>query len=369
MNLHDKTVLITGGRRIGAKLAAQLAQRGANIAFSYLTSGDALNAVADECRRSGVRAETFRADLRSADEAERLVEWTVGTFGSVDVLVNLTSIYTRTPFATLRPEDYEAMLTANLTAPYWVAVAAARAMQRQPVIDGLQGKIIHFTDWAVDRPYRDFLPYLIAKGGLVTLTKALAVELAPTITVNAVAPGWIQTASSNAQEIIAGNNTPVGHPGRPDEVAAAIAFLASESASYITGQLIVIDADLGGVPVVAFLDSGSQNTVGNLQLYERLKRKPELLSPRPLVVQLLSATGQTARGEFTRVPALRLGGLAIENISAVFADLHVFKLWNLLDRPAILVGIDVMRHFEGVDLDFAGRKVTFVTPLGSMTPR
>ncbi len=135
------------------------------------------------------------------------------------------------------------------------------------------------------------------------------------------------------------------------------------------GQLIVIDADLGGVPVVAFLDSGSQNTVGNLQLYEKLKRKPELLSPRPLIVQLISATGQTARGEFSRVPALRLGGLAIENISAVFADLHVFKLWNLIDRPAILVGIDVMRHFEGVDLDFAGRKVTFVTPLGSMTPR
>ena len=163
---------------------------------------------------------------------------------------------------------------------------------------------------------------------------------------------------------------------RPDAVDTRVGPVVPRRGDYTVvparmrfGQLIVIDADLGGVPVVAFLDSGSQNTVGNLQLYEKLKRKPELLSPRPLVVQLISATGQTARGEFTRVPALRLGGLAIENISAVFADLHVFKLWNLLDRPAILVGIDVMRYFEGVDLDFAGRKVTFVTPLGSMRPR
>ena len=132
------------------------------------------------------------------------------------------------------------------------------------------------------------------------------------------------------------------------------------------GQLIVIDADLGGIPVVAFLDSGSQNTVGNLQLYAKLKLKPQLLSPRPLMVQLISATGQTARGEFSNVPPLRLGGLAIANLSAVFADLHIFKLWELIDRPAILVGIDVLRHFEGVDLDFGARRVTFRTPPGSM---
>lgn len=134
------------------------------------------------------------------------------------------------------------------------------------------------------------------------------------------------------------------------------------------GQLIVIDADLGGIPVVAFLDSGSQNTVGNLKLYAKLKLKPELLSPRPLIVQLISATGQTARGEFSSVPPLRLGGLGIANLSAVFADLHIFRLWELIDRPAILVGIDVMRHFEGIDLDFGARRVTFRTPPGAMRP-
>ena len=132
------------------------------------------------------------------------------------------------------------------------------------------------------------------------------------------------------------------------------------------GQLIVVDADLGGVPVVAFLDSGSQNTVGNLQLYRRLKARPELLSPRPLEVELISATGQTARGELSTVPTLRLGGLGIADLAAVFADLHIFKLWDLDDRPAILIGIDVMRHFEGIELDYGNRRVILRTPAGAL---
>ena len=132
------------------------------------------------------------------------------------------------------------------------------------------------------------------------------------------------------------------------------------------GQLIVVDADLGGVPVVAFLDSGSQNTVGNLKLYERLKARPEFLSVRPLEVELISATGQTAKGQLSTVPTLRLGGLGIADLSAVFADLHIFKLWDLADRPAILIGVDVMRHFEGIELDYASRKVLLRTPPGAL---
>ena len=132
------------------------------------------------------------------------------------------------------------------------------------------------------------------------------------------------------------------------------------------GQLIVVDADLGGVPVVAFLDSGSQNTVGNLQLYNKLKARPELLSVRPLNVQLTSATGQIANGELSRVPTLRLGGLGIADLSAVFADLHIFKLWDLADRPAILIGIDVMRYFEAIELDYGLRRVVLRTPPGAL---
>lgn len=133
-------------------------------------------------------------------------------------------------------------------------------------------------------------------------------------------------------------------------------------AKYRFGQLIIIDADMGGVPVTAFLDSGSQNTVGNLKLYEQLRLRPNALSAQVSVVELISATGQKARGELSTVPPLRMGGLSIGNLSAVFADLHIFKLWELEGRPAILIGVDVMRHFEAIELDFANRRVLFRTP-------
>ncbi len=242
MNLNGKTVLITGGRRIGAKLAIRLAEHGANLALSYFTSGNVMNAVAEDCRTLGVRAETLHVDLRSSEEAERLIEWTVTSFGAVDVLVNLTSIYTRTPFASLSPDDFESMLTANLSAPYWTSIAAARAMLKQPVVHGLRGKIIHFTDWAVDRPYRDFLPYLIAKGGLATLTRALAVELAPTITVNAIAPGTVEPPPSlsekKRQQIR--ESSALGRIGSPEDVIRAVLYLV-EGTDFVTGEILRVD--------------------------------------------------------------------------------------------------------------------------------
>ena len=143
--------------------------------------------------------------------------------------------------------------------------------------------------------------------------------------------------------------------------SAAVGNVVIVPARYRFGQLIIIDADMGGTPVTAFLDSGSQNTVGNRKLQAQLKQAPFALTAQVSVVELISATGQRASGELSSVPPLRLGGLSIGNLSAVFADLHIFKLWDLDDRPAILVGIDVMRHFEAVELDFSNRRVLFRT--------
>ena len=242
MILSGKTVLITGGRRIGAGLARQLAERGMNIAVSYRTSREEMRTLVADCQQMGVQADAFQADLCSSLEAERLVDWTVETFGSIDILINLTSIYHPTPFASLQPSDYEAMLAANLTAPYWVAVAAARAMLRQSIVGGLRGKIIHFTDWAVDRPYRDYLPYLIAKGGLVTLTKALAVELAPTITVNAVAPGTVEPPPNLPKRVLQKicESSALNRIGCADDVIRATLFLL-EGTDFVTGEVFRID--------------------------------------------------------------------------------------------------------------------------------
>lgn len=242
MNLDGKTVLITGGRRLGAKLSLQLATRGANIAFSYHNSREEIMEVVAECERAGVKAEAFPADLRHPGDANSLVAETVQLFGSLDVLVNLTSIYTRTPFDELQPDDYHEALASNLTAPYFTAIAAAAAMRRQPVINGLQGKIIHFTDWAVDRPYRGYLPYLVAKGGLVTLTKALAIELAPTITVNAIAPGSVEPPPGISQEELEKirASSSLNRLGTPDDVIHAALYLL-EGTDFVTGEVYRVD--------------------------------------------------------------------------------------------------------------------------------
>ncbi|MDZ4684746.1 MAG: SDR family oxidoreductase [Planctomycetaceae bacterium] len=242
MELAGKTALITGGRRIGAQLALMLADRGMNIALSYLSSRDVAERTVAECERRGVQAVAVSADLRDPEQADQLVEAAVRAFGSVDMLVNLASIYRPTPFDQLTPADFHDLLASNLTAPYWTALAAARQMRRQPIAAGLQGKIVHFTDWAVDRPYRGFLPYLVAKGALATFTKALAVELAPTITVNAIAPGTVEPPPNLAPKHLEQIRTSsaLERIGSADDVNRAVLYLL-EGTDFVTGEIYRVD--------------------------------------------------------------------------------------------------------------------------------
>ncbi len=166
------------------------------MAMSYLTSAGKIEAALKEVRESGVRGVGVKADLRDPADVDRLVSSVIDALGRIDVLVNMTSTFTPTPFDALTPADLERELASNLVAPYLTAVAVARQMRRQPIVDGLQGKIVNFADWGVDRPYKNFLPYFVAKGGVATMTLALAVELAPTIAVNAIAPAMIDPRRS-----------------------------------------------------------------------------------------------------------------------------------------------------------------------------
>ena len=124
------------------------------------------------------------------------------------------------------------------------------------------------------------------------------------------------------------------------------------------GQLTIVDAEIGGVKLTAFLDSGAENTVGNMALRNALQG-PGLLNERLPRVELVSATGQIAAGELSTVPPLRLGGVRLGNLTCVFADLHTFRIWDLDDRPALLIGVDVMRHFDSIELNFRERLVKF----------
>jgi pteridine reductase len=154
----------------------------------------------------------------------------------------MASVYRRTPFSTLVASDFDQLIAANLAAPYHTAVAAARQMLSQPDEDGIKGKIINLGDWATERPYRDYLPYLVAKGGLATLTLALAKELAPWIPVAMIQPAMVEPppefGPSEIQSVIA--QTPLRRIGSADDVNRLILYLL-EGTNFVTGVCYRVD--------------------------------------------------------------------------------------------------------------------------------
>ena len=245
MKLQGASILITGGRRVGGELARMLAGRGARIAMTYRTSRDAIEATLDACRELGAEGLAVEADLAVPGRAEEAVGAVIDRYGRLDALVNMASIYEQTPFDALTPDHYERMIAANLTAPYYAAVAASKAMRAQGSIDAeaaLKGKIINFGDWSTERPRTGYLPYIVAKGGLTTLTLALAKELAPEVAVSMVQPGTILPPSdlpeADRAAMIAA--TPMRRIGQPDDANNLVLYLL-EGTDYATGACYRVD--------------------------------------------------------------------------------------------------------------------------------
>jgi pteridine reductase len=241
-NLRGKVVLITGGRRVGTALARMLAHRGAKLAMTYHSSREAIEQTIAQIQASGVQGMAVGADLSDAEQAGRAVAAVVERFGRLDVLVNMASIYRRTPFDKLASSDFDQMIAANLAAPYHTAVAAARQMLTQAGDDGIKGKIVNIGDWATERPYKDYLPYLVAKGGLTTMTLALAKELAPHIPVAMIQPALIDPPPDFSQEdtdaVIA--QTPLRRVGTPADVNRLILYFLEET-NFVTGVCYRVD--------------------------------------------------------------------------------------------------------------------------------
>ncbi|MGE3820786.1 MAG: SDR family NAD(P)-dependent oxidoreductase [Isosphaeraceae bacterium] len=242
MILEGRSVLITGGRRVGSHLARLFAERGASVAMTYHRSKDVIEETVAEVRARGVKGLAVSADLTQAAEAEAAVEATAKAFGRIDVLVNMASVYRQTRFDTLKPEDFDALIATNLAAPYFTSVAAAKRMRTQRPTDGLRGKIVIVGDWATERPYRHYLPYLTAKGGLATLTMALARELAPEVTVNLVQPAMIDPppdlTDAEIQAVV--EATPLRRIGTPGDLNRLILYLV-EGTDFATGGRYRVD--------------------------------------------------------------------------------------------------------------------------------
>ena len=240
VQLTDKVALITGGKRIGLVIARDLASRGVDVAVSYARSRAEADQAVETVRAAGRRAAAFQVDLSKPEAAATLVRSVVDSFGRLDILINMASVYVHTPFADLTVASWDAALNVDLRAAFLCAHAAAPLMRTQG-----GGRIINFSDWIArsGRPrYAGYLPYYVAKAGVVALTEALALELAAdNILVNAIAPGPILAPPGTTAEETAAveEATPLGRWGGEQEIARAVAALLD--GDFITGETIRVD--------------------------------------------------------------------------------------------------------------------------------
>jgi NAD(P)-dependent dehydrogenase (short-subunit alcohol dehydrogenase family) len=236
----DRTVLITGGKRIGAAIAVDLAERGMNVALSYNRSRDEAEDAAASVRAAGRQAVVIRADVSQARECERLVNEAARSLGRLDVLVNMASVYRSVALDDTDESAWDSTVDVDLKAAFLCARAAITHLRAAG-----GGRIINFTDWvaASGRPrYKGYLPYYVAKRAVVGLTEALALELAADqILVNAIAPGPILAPpGTSAEELKAVEaSTPVGRWGGEQEIVKAVAFLIESD--FVTGETIRVD--------------------------------------------------------------------------------------------------------------------------------
>jgi NAD(P)-dependent dehydrogenase (short-subunit alcohol dehydrogenase family) len=240
MDLSNRVALLTGGRRIGAVVAVELARAGADIALCYNRSRTEAEKTAAEVERLGRRAFVKQADLMRASDCEDFVNESAKTLGRLDLLINMASMYLSKPFAELTVKEFDDNLAVDLRSAFICAHAAWPHMR---AIGG--GHIISFSDWLSrsGRPrYPGYLPYYVAKTGVIGLTEALALELAPDkIRVNAIAPGPILAPPETTDEELAAveKATPLGTWG--GEQAIVDAVMALLQCEFVTGETIRVD--------------------------------------------------------------------------------------------------------------------------------
>lgn len=245
LSLENKVAIVTGGSRgIGRAIALEFAERGAAVVVNYNKSPEAAEDVVKKVVEIGGKAAAFQADVSDFKQAEALVKFAIDTFGDLSILVNNAGI-TRDQLIMMMPEsDWDAVITTNLKSTFNCSKAAVKHMMRKRT-----GRIINIASIAGQMGNPGQTNYSASKGGQIAFTKALAREVAArNITVNAIAPGFVDTEILDAMtpETLeaALKLVPLGRKGNPEEIAFAAAFLASDGAAYITGQVLGVDGGM-----------------------------------------------------------------------------------------------------------------------------
>lgn len=243
--LKDRTAIVTGGSRgIGEAIANRLADEGARVAVCASRSLDRAEAVARGIEKRGGSALALQADVSNPADVKALFKSVLDRWGALDILVNNAGITRDGLLMRLKPDDWDAVLDVNLKGAFLCMQAAVRPMMR-----ARSGRIINISSVTGLMGNPGQAGYTAAKSGLIGLTKTAAKELAGRgITANVVAPGYIPTEMTeklpdNLKEKIL-EQVPLGTPGKPEDIAAAVAFLASGDAAYVTGQVLVVDGGM-----------------------------------------------------------------------------------------------------------------------------
>jgi pteridine reductase len=236
--LAGRWAVVTGGHvRVGRAISLALARASMNLIVTYHTSAEAPEKAVAELVAMGVQAHALEVDLGDAAATVRLAEEVLAITGaSLGLLVNSASVYRETPIGGISAETWDSILATNLRAPFLLSQKLGMAMKANG-----GGHIVNIGDWAGLRPYRSYLPYVVSKAGLIHMTRALALELAPEVQVNCVCPGpvLLPTNFDSAATAEARQQTPLKRLGSPEEIARAVLYFAESE--FATGAILTVD--------------------------------------------------------------------------------------------------------------------------------
>ncbi|RLE46582.1 beta-ketoacyl-ACP reductase [Candidatus Woesearchaeota archaeon] len=242
MKLKNKVAIVTGARRgIGKAIALEFAKQGCNIVVSDINKRDC-HKVCNEIMMKNRKALAVKCDISKKKEVEELIKKTMQRFNRLDILVNNASVLIEKPLIEMTEKDWDYVININLKGTFLCSQTAAKVMLKQK-----SGKIISLSSIAGQTAFPGLAAYCASKAGIINLTKAMALELAPYVNVNAIAPGVIKTKMTepflNNQEVKKQflEKIPLGRIGKPEEIAKTAVFLASNDSSFMTGETVFVD--------------------------------------------------------------------------------------------------------------------------------